>query len=363
MIVNRAILYLMAAFMAFAAADKLFLGGRLGYGAKFDEAFSVMGPLALTIVGIMCFAPVLGNVLTPLVAPLFSAVGADPAMFAGSLLASDMGGFSLASSMSEDPHIRILSGIFLGSTMGVAIIFVIPYTSTAIDAADKPFLYKGIVAGLIPLPVGCLLGGLVAGIPPGKILINLLPVTILALGLAVALWRFPGPLSRAFQVIAKGLNLLIGLCFVAAIVEALTGRVIIPGMAPISDQFVVIGLIAITLAGAYPLMHCVITTLRGPLLKAGGLIGVNEVAMSGMLACLASSFPMYAMVRDMDERGKVVALAFSIGAGFGLGDLLGYTAAVAPDFIFPMLVCKLSAGLLAIGIACLAMPRGEGRKG
>ena len=37
-----------------------------------------------------------------------------------------------------------------------------------------------------------------------------------------------------------------------AVVEALTGFVIIPGMAPISEGFETVGTIAIVLAGAFP---------------------------------------------------------------------------------------------------------------
>lgn len=362
MSVNEIIMYVMVAAMTLGALDKYVFKGRFGYGAKFDEAFELMGPLALAIVGIMCFAPVLGKLLTPMVSPLFNLIGADPAMLAGSILASDMGGFYLASTMTADPQIQVLSGIFLGSMMGVAVIFVIPYTATVMSKSDRPYLAKGIVAGLIPIPAGCLIAGVLGGIPMTKLLINLAPITVLALLLAVVLWYFPGPLTRVFQGFSQLMTWLIGAALVAAIIEALTDLVIIPGMAPISEQFVVVGLIVITLAGAYPLMHFIIKTFAKPLSKAGGLIGINDVSVSGMLACMASSFPMYAVFKDMDPKGKVIAMAFSIGAGFALGDILGYTSAVAPDYIFPMIAGKLTAGILAAAIAWLVVRR-DNRQG
>jgi ethanolamine transporter len=355
--VNEIIMYVMVAAMIFGAVDKYVFKGRFGYGAKFDEAFALMGPLTLAIVGIMCLAPVLGKGLTPLVSPLFHLIGADPAMLAGSILASDMGGFYLASTMTADPQIQVLSGIFLGSMMGVAIIFVIPYTATVMDKSDRPYLGKGIVAGLIPIPAGCLVAGILGGIPMAKLLLNLAPVAVLALLLAVTLWFFPGPLTKIFQGFSQAITWVIGAAFVAAIVEALTGFVIIPGMAPIAAQFEIVGLIVITLAGAYPLMHFIIKTFAKPLGKVGGMFGINDVAISGMLACLASSFPMYAVFKDMDRKGKVIAMAFSIGAGFALGDILGYTSVVAPDYIFPMIIGKLVAGVLAAAIAWLAVKR------
>ncbi len=353
--VNEIIIYILLAFMLFAAVDKLFLSNRFGYGEKFDDAFSAMGPLALSIVGIMCFAPVLGSVLTPVFAPLFRLVGADPAMVSGALLASDMGGFALAGAMTSDPQVQALSGILLGSMMGVAVIFVIPYTAQVIGKEDAPFLSRGIMAGIITTPIGCLAGGLVAGLDFMMVVKNLIPAALLALVLAAALWLIPGVIIKAFGWFSKIMTLLIGVTLVCAIVEALSGFKVIPGMAPIADQFAIVGLIAITLAGAYPFIHFLTTALKKPLGKLGDAIGVNEVAVAGMLACLASSIPMYPMVKDMDPRGKVMAVAFSIGAGFCLGDILGYTSANAPGFIFAMIVGKLLSGVLAAWLGSFIM--------
>ncbi len=353
MIVNKIIIYIMLAFMAFAAFDKYILKDKLGYGPKFEEAFLAMGPLALSIVGIMCFAPVLGDLLMPVFSPIYKLIGADPAMLAGSILASDMGGYALAGQMTSDGSIQALSGIILGSMMGVTIIFVIPYTSTIINKEDKIYLSKGIMAGIIPIPIGCLIGGLIGGISFSLLLINLLPVTILAIILALALWLCPNFVTKAFSWFSKGVAFLIAASLVIAIFTALSGISIIPNMAPIDEQFITVGLIAITLAGAYPFIHFLTSVLTKPLLKLGKVMGVNEVTIAGMLACLASAIPMYPMVKDMDKRGKVIAIAFSVCAGFCLGDILGFTAANAPDYIFSMIIGKLTAGFIAIAIAML----------
>ncbi|MDL2205439.1 ethanolamine utilization protein EutH [Eubacteriales bacterium OttesenSCG-928-N13] len=355
MSINEIIIWIMVGFMVFSAIDKLFLNNRFGYGEKFDDAFNAMGPLALSIVGIMCFAPVLGNLLTPVFTPLFQLFGADPAMLAGSILASDMGGYALAGSMTTDPQIQALSGILLGSMMGIAIIFVIPYTATVIEKEDMPYLSSGIMAGIIPIPIGCLIGGLISGISFSKLIVNLIPVAILAAVLALCLWLIPRVIIKLFSWFSKIITWLIGITLVCAIIEALTGFVIIPGMAPIADQFSIVGLIAITLAGAYPFIHFLTTVLKKPLSKLGGVIGINEVSVAGMLACLASSIPMYPMVKDMDPRGKVMSIAFSICAGFCLGDILGYTSANAPEYIFAMIAGKLLAGVIAAWIGAIVV--------
>ena len=55
----------------------------------------------------------------------------------------------------------------------------------------------------------------------------------------------------------------------------------------------------------------------------------------------------------MDERGKVVNMAFAVSASFVLGDHLAYAAGFAPSAILPMMIGKFVAGLSAISVAML----------
>ena len=82
----------------------------------------------------------------------------------------------------------------------------------------------------------------------------------------------------------------------AAVVEALTGFVIIPGMAPISEGFETVGTIAIVLAGAFPLVFVITKLLRKPLMAAGRWLGINDAAAAGLIASLANSIATFGMV-------------------------------------------------------------------
>mgnify|MGYP006391716219 FL=1 len=79
--INDIIIYIMVIFMIIGGIDKI-LGNKFGYGEKFEEGFMAMGSLALAMVGVISLAPVLAKVLRPVVEPLDTALGADPAMFA-----------------------------------------------------------------------------------------------------------------------------------------------------------------------------------------------------------------------------------------------------------------------------------------
>ena len=91
MSVDEIILWLMAIFMALGALDRIF-GSRLGLGKQFEEGILAIGALALSMLGILSLAPVLAKLLRPVLVPIYGFLGADPAMFAGTILANDMGG-------------------------------------------------------------------------------------------------------------------------------------------------------------------------------------------------------------------------------------------------------------------------------
>ncbi|WP_232699508.1 ethanolamine utilization protein EutH [Brevibacillus daliensis] len=348
--INEIILYIMVIFMVLGAIDKS-IGNKFGLGEQFDEGIMAMGSLTLAMVGIISMAPVLAKMLSPIVVPLYTALGADPAMFATTLLANDMGGFSLAMELAQSEEAGLFAGTILGAMFGPTIVFIIPVALGIIQKDDHKFLATGVLAGLITIPIGCLIGGLVAGFSIGMILSNLVPIILVAVLIAIGLWMFPKGMIKGFTIFGQFIIILATLGLAASIVEALTGLALIPGLAPIDEGITIVGDIAIVLAGAFCLVLVITKLFNKPLLKMGKLLGMNEVAAAGMIATLANVIPMFGMLKDMDTRGKVINIAFSVSAAFVLGDHLGFTAGVAKDMIFPMIVGKLVGGITAIIVA------------
>ena len=119
---HEILITVMAGFAAIGAVDRV-LGNRLGLGEKFEEGILAMGSLAMAMLGIIALAPVLAGLLRPVVVPVYEFLGADPAMFAGTLLACDMGGASLAMELTENRDAALLGGIICGSMLGATIVF------------------------------------------------------------------------------------------------------------------------------------------------------------------------------------------------------------------------------------------------
>jgi ethanolamine transporter len=401
--INQVIMIVMMTFMMIAAIDRILnqFGGAeavlakvglgalgrsfAGAGSQFEEGFMAMGALGLAMVGVIAIAPVLAQVLGPVVIPIYQAVGASPAMFATTLLANDMGGFFLAKELATtngvvDNASWLYAGLILGAMMGPTIVFSIPVAIGIIDEKDRRFLAMGVLAGIVTIPLGCIAGGLVAmqsgivvgGQPVvftyGLIFQNLIPVLAFSVLVAAGLWLIPEKMIAGFQVFAKLLVSLITIGLAAAVLKTTLNVSIIPGMDPIfmvaGDQpgevmraVEVIGYIACVLLGAYPMVFLLSRWFEKPLMGVGSLLKMNNNAAAGMVATLANNIPMFGMLNKMDDRGKVINIAFAVSAAFTFGDHLGFTAANMPGMIFAVIVGKLVGGVTAIFVAMLIAPK------
>ena len=347
---HEMLILVMAIFAGLGALDRI-CGDRFGLGREFAEGIQAMGSLALAMLGIICLAPVLAALLKPIVVPVFSFLGADPAMFAGTILACDMGGGVLAAEMAGSREAAMLGGIITGSMLGATVVFTIPVALGILEEGDRPAMAKGVLCGIVTIPVGILTGGLVAGFPVGMVLRNLIPIVLIGAVIALGLWKKEDAMIRGFGVFGKGVVALITAGLAAAIAEELTGFVLIPGLAPLEEGFQTVGAIAIVLAGAFPLVFVLTRLLKKPLMKLGNRLGINDVAAAGLVASLANSIATFGMVKDMDRRGKVVNIAFAVSAAFVFGDHMGFTAGFAPEMLPAMIVGKLTGGISAVAVA------------
>lgn len=349
---HEVLIDMMAVFALLGGLDRI-LGGRFGLGSRFEEGILSMGSLALAMVGIVSLAPVLAGILKPIVVPVYRLLGADPAMFAGTVLACDMGGGPLARQLTADPQAADLGGVITGSMLGATVVFTIPVAMGILEERDRPAMAKGILCGMVATPFGILAGGLTAGYAFSMVIRNLVPIVLMALLIALGLWRAEKAMVAAFTAFGKILVAVVTVGLSGAIIQALTGFAVIPGLAPISEGFETVGTIAIVLAGAFPLVYVLTRVLNKPLMALGKLLGINEPASAGLIASLANSIATFGMVKDMDDRGKVVNIAFAVPAAFVFGDHLGFTAGFAPELLPAMIVGKLAGGVVAVGIALL----------
>lgn len=352
MTVHEIIMAVMAVFAVIGALDRIF-GCRLGIGKEFEKGILTMGPLALSMIGIIVLAPVLAEILRPVIVPVYRVLGADPAMFAGTLLACDMGGGTLALELTDDIRAAHLGGVLTGAMLGVNVVFTIPVAMAMVKNEDRPMVAKGMLCGILTAPLGIFCSGLVAGYSAVMVLRNLTPILLITLLIALGLWKTERVMIRGFIWFGKGIVALITVGLMAALIERMTGVIIIPGMTPIEEGFLMVGDIAIVLAGALPLVFLLSKALKKPLGALGNRMGLCSISVAGLVASLANSIAMFDMIKDMEDRGKVLNMAFACSAAFVFGDHLGYTAGFAPELIPALVVGKLVGGVAAVAVAWL----------
>lgn len=371
--INSVIITIMMIFMLVGAIDKI-RGNKLGYGEKFEEGFHAMGPLALAMVGVVALAPVLRIVLQPIIAPIYEFLGASPAMFATTLLANDMGGYPLAMQLAGvgNEAIGNFAGLILGGMMGPTLVFTIPVALSIIKPKDRPFLASGVLVGFITIPLGCIVGGLVMNMTSLKIdimtiLVNLVPVIIIAAVIALGLWFKPDAMMNGFNKFGTFLTILITVGLAIAVFQFQTG-IEFPllnimstpdadGVVPLMLGIEIVGSIAIILIGAFPMVHWITKTFKKPLMTAGKKLGMNESGSAGLVATLANNIAMFNVFGDMNAKGKLLNVAFAVSASFVFGDHLGFTAGVNQEMVFPVVLGKLVAGITALMLATVIAPK------
>src|SRR5699024_1890770 len=227
----------MAIFLVIGGIDRA-IGNRFGLGEQFEEGLNTFGPLGLAMVGMISLAPILSKLLSPVVVPIYEFLGADPAMFAGTLLANDMGGYHLAVEMAQTEHAGQLAGAILAAMLGCTVVFTIPVGLVIVSKENRSYFANGVLVGVTTIPIGVLVGGLVAGFELTMILANLVPIIIASLLIALGLWKFPGAMTTGFLGFGKFLVAIISLGLAVAAFEFLTGWPIMPAgweLAPVTE--------------------------------------------------------------------------------------------------------------------------------
>ena len=365
--INSVIMMIMMIFMVVGAVDKI-MGNKFGYGEEFENGFNAIGPLALSMAGVVAAAPVLATILGPIITPIYTAIGADASMFATTLLACDMGGYPLAMQLAANESIGSFAGLILGTMMGPTIVFTIPVALGIISKEDRDYLGAGVLAGMITIPIGCFVGGLAMNamtdysLGVGEIVINLVPVIVIAALIVAGLWFAPAKMISGFNVFGTGVTIVITALTAIAVFEQITG-IMFPlfdvmatpaaetGTTPLNDGLLVCGQIGIVLIGAFPMVKWITNTFGGALSKVGGALGINDKASAGMVANLANNIAMFNIMGEMDPKGKLLNVAFAVSAAFVFGDHLGFTAGVDQSMVTPVIIGKLVAGITAILVA------------
>ena len=340
----------MAVFAVIGALDKI-LGNRLKLGDEFEKGIMTLGPLALSMIGMMTIAPVLADLLVPVITPVAQFFGFDPSALAGILIANDMGGASLADSVAQNELLGSFHGLCVASMLGATISFTIPVALRSSKKENHNDVLLGLLCGISTIPVGCFVSGLVMGISPLSVLINLAPAILISVIIILGLLKLPSATIKIFSGFGKVITVLITCGLALGIFQELTGRTILANTAPIMESASTVFTICITLAGTFPLIAIISKILKKPLSALGRRLGLDDTSVVGLIATLANSIATMESADKMNRKGRVMNLAFAVSAAFVFGDHLAFTLSYNESHILAVIIGKLVAGFAALAVA------------
>jgi ethanolamine transporter len=334
-------------FMALAALDRIF-GCKIGLGKELERGILLLGDMALSMVGMIVLSPMIAWLLEP----VFEAMngGIDPSVIPAILFANDMGGAPLATEIANNAAVGGYHALIVSSMMGATVSFTLPFSLGIVKKENHKQLFFGILCGVITVPLGCFVGGVVVRVPFGLLLLNLLPLVIASGALAFCLVKFPNGSVRVFSWLGVGIKALITVGLVMGIFSFMTG-IDIPHTAPLFDGVDVIINAMCMMAGMFPLIKLVAELLKKPLKALGGKVGLNEFSVLGFVGTLATSVTTLGTIKDMDEKGGVLNSAFLVSGSWTFAGHLAFTMAFNSAYLLGMILAKLVAAISAVTLA------------
>lgn len=386
--VGEVVIYIIMA-CAILGAFAAIKNSEQGLGQQFMEGLHAVGHIFVPAAGIMASIPYLSWFINKVCGPFFATIGADPAIAATAILATDMGGYQLAQDLATSYEGWIMAMI-VGFMAGATIVFSIPMGLAMLDKRDHKYMALGVMSGILTIPIGAFISSVLVVLTNSKIrdviststdstyeftisylkiFANLSPLIIFVIVLAAGLYFLPDVMIKGFMWFGRIMDAGIKLVLVFSIVEIFTGLFsklfgswgFHPIMADAEDQFRALetaGYIGIMLAGAFPMVY-LLQKYAGKQLEAmGRKIGLSKEGSAGLVATIANILAMFKLVRTMSPKDKVINISFAVCAAFLLGDHLSFTANFQPTLILPIIIGKLSAGAISIGLAYwLSVPK------
>ena len=340
--------YIFIAFAAIAAIDRIF-GSKLGLGDEFERGISMAGPLVLAMAGMLVLVPVISELLSGISGA--SSVFFDFSIIPAALLANDMGASQIAMSLAASKEVGLLCGMVVSSMMGCTVSFLIPYVLQFTDKEKHPDVVFGLLCGIITIPVGVFVAGLLIGVPPLPLIFVLLPLLVFAGIVALGILKFRDITVKIFICIGWVIKAIITFGLFVGIVDFMTGYEIIPGVDSLDNVMKTIASILCIMVGVLPLLSILKKILRKPLSAMGRLLGINDTSSLGMFVTMGTCLSTFEMSGEMDRRGLIFNSAFAVSASFMFIDHLAWTMSVAPETTLAVVLGKLISGISAVLLA------------
>lgn len=386
-IIERAVVFILMAFAVIGVIGAIRDESK-GIGREFMFAFEQLGVIFIPLAAIGASLPYLEKFVVFVFGPLFSLIGADPAVAAALFIGPDNGCYLLANGIAESSETWMMA-TFTSYMIGPVCCYTIPLAFTLIEKKDRKYFGLGIMAGVLSVPFAVFTCGILlkaTGTPirdsystdapsdtyldmsMGLILKNMVPLIVFCIVLAVMLKLLMTLTLKIFLVFGKALDTCIKIVLVACIVEYFTGifskifggwgfEPIIADEANPMRALETAGYIALMLCGAYPLLYVIQKYCSHGIERVGSKIGLSSIGSTAVLATAAEQVAMLGILKNMPPTDKVKVVAFSVCGSWIIGAHISFTANFNPTLLGIILIGKIVGCVIAILIAAyIAVP-------
>ncbi|WP_291653884.1 ethanolamine utilization protein EutH [Clostridium sp.] len=347
---EKVMLYIIGIFFLVGTIDYIF-EGKYGLSKGIENGIKSMGSLALSMIGILSITPIISDLILKYILPIFKNIFVDPTILVSSFIAVDMGGYKIVQSISTDQGIIYFSGILISSILGCTISFTLPLALGIVKEKNIDILCKGILCGIVILPIGLFIGGILLKIKLPIILINLMPIVIISIFIVIGLYRKPNKMIIYFKYLAKFIMILglVGLGLQGF--TSITGVIIIENLLSLEETLTIVGKIAIFLAGANVMLEIIRMVFKEKIAMLEKILNINSASVAALIGSLASAVIVFSNFDKLDDRGKLVCSAFSVAGAYVFGGQLGYVVIEAKDITLIYILVKLISGFLGLALA------------
>ncbi len=360
-----------------------------GVGREFNAAFNCMGTVFIPFAGMLAAMPYIEKFVLWAFGGLFEKIGADVAVAGALIVAPDMGGYQLANSLAASPETWIIA-VFVSYLAGPILGYTIPIGFAMLDKRDYKYFGLGTMAGLLSIPFGVFAmitilkysetpvrgeisnvteSSLILDISWYQIFINLLPLAVFCIVIAILLKLFMDIMVKGFLIFGRGLEIAIKVVLVLAIVEYFTGLfstlfgdkwLFDPIIADAEDQFRALenaGYVVLMLSGAYPMVYLLKKYLSKAATKIGEKVGFSGNGIIALMSSWAEIILVFGLFNRINPADKVKVIAFTVCGSWLIGAHLSFTANFQPNLTAIIFVGKIVGAIIGIFIAmAIAVP-------